>query len=116
MAAAHTARIIREGLRFGEAPRWHEDRFWDSDFYRRAVFSMAVDGTDERLEVTVPGQPSGLGWMPDGSMLVVSMTDHTVLRWSPGTEPSLHASIEDYCGYWANDMVVSADGTAYVGN
>jgi len=116
MASAHTARIIREGLRFGEAPRWHEGRLWFSDFYRHGVFSMAFDGTDERLELTVPGQPSGIGWMPDGSMLVVSMTDHTVLRWSPGTEPTPHASLEAFCGYWANDLVVSTDGTAYVGN
>ena len=31
----------------------------------------------------VEGQPSGLGWMPDGSLLVVSMRDHTLLRMAP---------------------------------
>ncbi len=77
---------------------------------------MAPDGSDERHEVTVPTQPSGLGWMPDGTMLIVSMTDHCILRWSPGTEPTVHADISEHCGHWANDLVVASDGTAYVGN
>ena len=41
------AELRREGLRFGEAPRWRGGRLWYSDFYRHAVFSMAADGSDE---------------------------------------------------------------------
>jgi sugar lactone lactonase YvrE len=116
MSVEHTARILREGLAFGEAPRWHEGRLFYSDFYRHAVYSMAADGSDEQLVVEIPGQPSGLGWMPDGSMLIVSMTDHRVLRLGADGTLDLHADISEHCGYWANDMVVAADGTAYVGN
>ena len=116
MTIEHTAEILREGLAFGEAPRWHDGRLFYSDFYRHGVFSMAPDGTDEQLVVEVPGQPSGLGWMPDGAMLIVSMTDHRVLRLSTDGMLSTHADIAEHCGYWANDMVVAADGTAYVGN
>ncbi|MEI8050722.1 MAG: SMP-30/gluconolactonase/LRE family protein [Actinomycetes bacterium] len=116
MTAAFSAVTVREGLAFGEAPRWHEGRLYYADFYRHGVFSMCEDGSDERLELSVPGQPSGIGWMPDGSMLVVSMTDHRVLRVSPDGDVTTHADISEYCGYWANDMVVAKDGTAYVGN
>ena len=116
MSATFTSAVVREGLAFGEAPRWHEGRLWYSDFYRHGVYSMAEDGSDERLELSVPGQPSGLGWMPDGSLLVVSMTDHRLLRWAPGTEPTVHADLTEHCGFWLNDMVVASDGTAYVGN
>jgi len=116
MTTEHTATTLREGLAFGEAPRWHEGRLYYSDFYRHGVYSMAEDGSDEQLLVEIPGQPSGLGWMPDGGMLIVSMTDHKVLRRSPDGAISLHADLSDYCGYWANDMVVAEDGTAYVGN
>ena len=112
---AHT-RTLRTQLRFGEAPRWRNGRLFYSDFYRHAVFSMAPDGSDERLEVDVPNQPSGLGWLPDGSLLVVSMTDRRVLRVSPRGELSVHADISTHCGYWANDMVVSSEGFAYIGN
>ena len=59
----HAARILREGLSFGESPRWHNGRLWYSDFYRRGIYSMDVTG-DERQEHLVGGQPSGLGGYP----------------------------------------------------
>jgi len=111
----YEARVIREGLSFGEAPRWHDERLWYSDFYRHGVFSIDPVGQSERREITLSTQPSGLGWMPDGSLLVVSMTDQRVLRYVDDTA-TLHADISPYCGFWANDMVVSATGVAYVGN
>jgi sugar lactone lactonase YvrE len=112
---SYTSNVIREGLSFGEGPRWHEGRLWFADFYRRGVFSIAGDGSDERLEHSVPGQPSGLGWLPDGDLLCVSATDQRVLRFSGGAE-STFADIGAYCSFWANDMVVSASGYSYVGN
>ncbi len=111
----YQARVLREGLSFGEAPRWHDGRLWFSDFYRHAIFSIDEDGNDESLEVIVPTQPSGLGWLPDGDLLYVSMTDHRVMR-HRDAQSSLHCDISAYCGFWANDMVVSATGVAYVGN
>jgi sugar lactone lactonase YvrE len=111
----YTSEVLREGLSFGEGPRWHEGRLWFADFYRRGVFSVAGDGSDERLEHAVPNQPSGLGWLPNGDLLCVSGTDHRVLRFSDGGE-STFADISEYCGFWANDMIVSSSGCSYVGN
>jgi sugar lactone lactonase YvrE len=111
----YRARIVREGLSFGEAPRWHDGRLWYSDFYRHAIFSIDEEGNDERLELMVPHQPSGLGWLPDGDLLYVSMTDQLVMRRHDETS-SHFADISAYCGFWANDMVVSDSGFAYVGN
>lgn len=111
----HTSRVVREGLSFGEAPRWHDGRLWYSDFYRHAVYSMASDGSDERVEREVAGQPSGLGWLARGDLLCVSMLDHRVLRFS-ATGATTFADISEYCGFWANDLVVSASDFTYVGN
>ena len=111
----YVARVLREGLSFGEAPRWRDGRLWYSDFYRHGVYSLDETGTDERLEHVVPGQPSGLGWTTNGDLLCVSMTDHRVLRFHHGTE-TLFADLAPYCGFWANDMVVSAADVSYVGN
>ena len=111
----YASRVLRDGLAFGDGPRWHDGRLWYSDFYRHGVYSLDESGTDERLEHVVPGQPSGLGWMTNGDLLCVSMTDHRVLRFHDGTA-SLFADLSPYCGFWANDMVVSANDVSYVGN
>ena len=111
----YNAAVVREGLGFGEGPRWHDGRLWYSDFYRHGIFSMAADGSDEVLEHEVPTQPSGLGWLPGGDLLCVSMTDQKVLRFHDG-EVTTFADISEYCVFWANDMVVSPTGYSYVGN
>src|SRR3954464_3551354 len=106
---------LLEGGSFFEGPRRHEGRWWVSDFYRHVVLTVDPDGTASEV-MTVDAQPSGLGWMPDGSLLVVSMRDRRVLRRTPGGEVALHADISELCGGHANDMVVDGQGRAYVGN
>jgi len=106
---------LLEGGSFFEGPRWHDGRWWVSDFYRHVVLAVDEDGRAEEV-MTVEAQPSGLGWLSDGSLLVVSMRDRRVLRRSPDGSVSEHADISSLCGGHANDMVVSASGHAYVGN
>lgn len=106
---------LLEGGTFFESPRWHAGRWWVSDFYRHLVLTVA-DGGDVEEVMTVDGQPSGLGWLPDGSLLAVSMKDRRVLRRSPDGATAVHADLSEFCGGHVNDMVVSADGHAYAGN
>jgi sugar lactone lactonase YvrE len=108
-------RTLLEGGAFFESPRWHESRWWVSDFYRHLVLAVQEDGRCEEV-MQVPGRPSGLGWMPDGSLLVVSMTDKRLLRRDGGGAVYEHADISALCAGLANDMVVDVRGRAYVGN
>jgi sugar lactone lactonase YvrE len=108
-------RVLLDGGAFFEGPRWHNGCWWVSDFYRHAVFTVDADGR-ERQELIVEGQPSGLGWLPDGSLLVVSMQDRRLLRRSPSGEVTVHAEVGHFCGGPLNDLVVDANGRAYVGN
>jgi len=105
---------LLEGGAFFESPRWHDGRWWVSDFYRHRVLTVDADGREQEV-LEVEGQPSGLGWMPDGSLLVVSMRDRRILRWD-GTSVTVHADVAEHCGGHLNDMVVSRDGRAYAGN
>jgi sugar lactone lactonase YvrE len=114
MASRDLAKLL-DGGSFFEGPRWHDGRWWVSDFYRHLVQTVDANGRAEEV-MTVEQQPSGLGWMPDGSLLVVSMRDHRVLRRSPGGEVSVHADVSAHCGGHLNDMVVDREGRAYVGN
>ena len=108
-------RTLVEGGTFFEGPRWHDGRWWVSDFYRYGVFTVTLDGESEQV-LEVPGQPSGLGWMPDGSLLVVSMRDHRLLRRAPDGAVSVHADLTEYCDGHLNDLLVDATGRAYTGN
>jgi sugar lactone lactonase YvrE len=107
--------VLTGGLYFGEGPRWHDGRLWFSDFYAHAVKSVSLDG-DLRTEVEIDDQPSGLGWMPDGSLLIVSMTKRQVLRRNPDGRLTVHADLSHIATFHCNDMVVDAAGGAYVGN
>lgn len=115
LAAVAELSTLFEGGHFFEGPRWRDGRWWVSDFYAHLVRAIEPGGAVEEV-LTVEQQPSGLGWMPDGSLLVVSMRDRRILRRSPGGEVTVHADISAHCGGHANDMVVDGEGRAYVGN
>jgi len=112
---ARELRTLVEGGAYFEAPRWHEGRWWVSDFYRHGVFAITPDGAEEQV-LEVAGQPSGLGWLPDGSLLVVSMREHALLRRAPDGSVTVHADLTEHCGGHLNDLAVDELGRAYVGN
>ena len=71
--------VLLDGLYFPEGPRWHDNRLWFSDMHGHRVIALGLDGKAETV-VEVPAAPSGLGWLPDGRLLVVSMEDRRLLR------------------------------------
>src|SRR5215467_1124815 len=107
-------RVVAGGLGFAEGPRWRDGQLWFSDFGSRAVWTVGDDG-DARRVVEVSARPSGLGWLPDGRLLIVSMEDRRLLRLENG-ELIEHADLSELATYMCNDMVVDAQGRAYVGN
>ncbi|MFW3171341.1 SMP-30/gluconolactonase/LRE family protein [Geodermatophilus sp. CPCC 206100] len=107
-------RTVMEGGGFFEGPRWREGTWWVSDFYRHIVSRVTADGA-ETVVTEVEQQPSGLGWLPDGSMVVVSMKDHRVLRLADGVL-STHADLSEHCSGSLNDLVVTEQGQVFVGD
>ncbi len=107
-------RVLMDGLRFPEGPRWHEDRFWFSDMHSRRVIAVDLAGNAETI-VEVPDDPSGLGWLPDGRLLIVSMENRRLLRLDPEGLTEV-ADLSALASFHCNDMVVDAKGRAYVGN
>jgi sugar lactone lactonase YvrE len=102
-----------DGLGFAEGLRWHRGKLWFSDFLTRNIQSVDMNGQLNR-EAFVPGQPSGLGFMPDGSALVVSMLDRKLLRFE--TEQLYQvADLSQHSPYPCNDMLIDQDGHAYIG-
>ena len=106
---------LADGLAFPETPRWRHARLYFSDMDDNRVMTVDLDGRTE-VVAEVPTRPSGLGWLPDGTLLVVSMHERTVLKVGAGGELSVHADLSDVATFHCNDMVVDAQGRAYVGN
>ena len=112
--AARTLTTLVEGGHFYEGPRWRDGRWWVSDFYAHQVQTVTPDGTVE-VVVEVPGQPSGLGWLPDGSLVITSMKDQRILRLADGALTEL-ADLSGLAGGHLNDLVTDAAGHTFVGN
>ncbi|MDT3445610.1 MULTISPECIES: SMP-30/gluconolactonase/LRE family protein [unclassified Pseudofrankia] len=105
---------LRRGGVFYEAPRWHGGRWWVSDQQGTEVLAISPeDGTE--VYASVPGGPSGLGWLPGGDLLVVSMSDRRVLRRRGDGQLVVHADLAEFTNYRINDMIVNSRGQAYVG-
>jgi sugar lactone lactonase YvrE len=106
---------VAQGFTYTEGPRWHDGKLYFVDFYTYSVNVVHRDGSVEEV-AHVDQQPSGLGWLPDGRMLIVSMKDRKVLRQEPGGTLVEHADIAHLCTGHANDMVVAPTGQAYIGH
>lgn len=107
--------LVADGIDFGEGPRWHDGRLWYSDFYQHRIASIGPDGDSRNEFEDLADQPSGLGWLPDGTLLAVFMQTRIVVREENGMLVT-HADISGLTTYMTNDMVVHPNGNAYVGN
>jgi sugar lactone lactonase YvrE len=106
--------VFADDFAFLEGPRWHDDSLWLSDMWSFKVHRISAGGTVTDV-IDVPQRPSGLGFMPDGTLLVVSMADRRVYRHVDG-DLVLHADLSATVKADVNDMVVDDQGRAYVGN
>lgn len=106
------ASVLLEGLVFPESPRWYEGRLWFSDVYARQVLAVGLDGQRE-IVAQLDDDPSGLGFLPDGTPIVALMRRRQVIRLVAG-RTEVHADLSDMPVGFLNDMVVDGRGRAYV--
>lgn len=106
--------VLLKELKFPESPRWHDDKLWFVDIDGHKVMTVDLKGNSETI-LELPNQVSGLGWLPDNKLLVVSMGDNTLLRLDP-EGVKVVADLNEFNTVLCNDMVVDKKGRAYVGN
>lgn len=108
-----TPQTVLDGLAFPEGPRWHDGALYFSDMHDGIIWRLTPEGVAAKV-AEVPGLPSGLGWLPDGSLCVVSMTDRFLLRQN-GQDFTTYAKLTFDMPYPINDMVIDRTGRAYIG-
>lgn len=103
------------GFAFTECPRWHDGHLYFSDQHGYRVFQSSIDGFADDVAL-VPNRPSGLGFLPDGKLLIASMCDRKIMRLETDGSLSLHADLSNLAQGDINDMLVDGQGRAWVGN
>ena len=105
---------LANGFCFGEGPRWFEGLLWFSDMLGEAVHTVNLHGDMTKLPLAGHA-PSGLGFRPDGSLLIASTENHQVLRYD-GDAVSTVVDLSDIVPANLGDMVIDHVGRAYVGS
>jgi sugar lactone lactonase YvrE len=105
-------RTLVDGLAFGEGPRWHDDMLYLSDMHHHRVVRVDSTGATETM-AQHDSALSGLGWLPDGTLIVVAMDGRVLRLGTAGL--TLHADLTAEAPYGINDMIVHPRGWAYVG-
>ena len=111
---AMTTTMLADNFNFLEGPRWHDGKLWMSDMHAKTIYTLTENGTREEI-IKVAPRPSGLGFLPDGSMLIVSMEDEKLLKYSGG-QLTEFVNLSPFVTGEPNDMVVDNQGRAYIGN
>ena len=113
-AVAGVPVLLTDQAVYPESPRWRDGRLWFSDVHDYAVKSVDTSGV-VRTEVEVAGRPAGLGFLPDGRLLVAGALDRTLRIWD-GHRLALAADLSELAIGLLNDMVVDGWGRAFVGD
>ncbi len=105
-------RLLADGLIFPEGPRWQGECLWFVDMYAGEVWTIDLQGRAERI-AQFDDHTAGLGFLPDGDLLVVLKQTQRIMRVRGGAI-KLHANLQSLGGNHLNDMVVDEAGRAYV--
>lgn len=111
-----TLDTLATGLAFPECPRWRDGHLWFSDIYRGVVLRLDPATGDVEHVVEVPGQPAGLGFLPDGDLLVASVEERRIYRLGSDGTLRPHANLSGIATWHLNDMTVDRHGRTYIGN
>ena len=108
------ARLVTEGLAFGESPRWHDGRLWLCNWGTGEIIAVDVHGNRE-IMLTVPAVlPYCIDWLPDGRLLVVSGREGLLLRQEADGRLVTYADLRGLSKSPWNEIVVDGRGNIYV--
>ncbi|CAM2144903.1 Gluconolactonase [Pararobbsia alpina] len=106
--------IVARELSWPEAPRWHDGALYFSDCHHFRVMRVRPGEAPEKV-ADLPGRPSGMGFFPDGRLLVAGALDRKLWWVAPG-RVELAADLSAHATGLLNDMIVDANGRAWVGD
>jgi sugar lactone lactonase YvrE len=115
MEAASGPKILLDNGRYFEAPRWHAGRLWFVDCFERTLLSLGPAGDCEQHAKLDDDTPCGLGVLPDGGIVVLTMFRKRLLKYADG-RLSLYADLSQLATGTIDDMITDGLGRCYVGD
>jgi len=109
------AELFADDFVFLEAPRWRGGHLWTPDVFDSILYRINAEGNKTAVIERLPPRPNSIGFLPDGSVLVVSSIARQLLRWADG-QLSIHADLSRHCSGDLNDFAVDTQGRVYVGD
>jgi sugar lactone lactonase YvrE len=106
---------LMTSLVMGESPRWQDDRLWLSDMGAGEVIAVDRKGRSE-VVARVPNGLAGIGFLPDGELLIVANRDGLLLRLEPDGSLVTHADLTGVFRPPWSDLVMDGRGNAYISN
>lgn len=113
--AKYKLEMLADGFIFLEGPRWHDKQLWLSDMRGETVYTLSEAGKRSKV-ASFPNHPSGISFLPDGRVVIVSMQDRKLMQVEAGGKLSEYADLSNMVSYDINDTVCDASGNIYVGN
>jgi sugar lactone lactonase YvrE len=106
---------LMTGLVMGESPRWRDGRLWLSDMGAREVVSVDLEGNSD-VVARVPNGLAGIGFLPDGRLLIAGDRDGLLLRRESDGSLATHADLTNVFRPSWSDLVADGRGNAYISN
>ena len=110
-----TPKAVLEGGRYFEGPRWHSGRLWFVDCLNKTLLSLEPSGECEQHAKFDDDTPCGLGVLPDGKLVVLTMFRKRLMIYADG-QLSLYADLSGVARGTIDDMIIDGLGRAYVGD
>jgi sugar lactone lactonase YvrE len=115
MRTAAGSKILLDNGRYFEAPRWHAGRLWFVDCFARTLLSLGPGGACEQHAALDDDTPCGLGVLPDGGIIVLTMFRKRLLKYADG-QLSPYADLSQIATGTIDDMITDGLGRCYVGD
>ncbi len=110
----HQLTTLASDFIFLEGLRWRDGRLWISDMWDGTCYSLSETGERQPI-CKVPNRPSGIGFLPEGDAIIVSMTDRKLVKLVAG-EIETYADLSGVATGDLNDLLIDSAGRAYAGN
>jgi sugar lactone lactonase YvrE len=106
---------ILDGHALLEGARWRSGSLYVSDLFLHQILRIDPDSGRTTIVSELDDDPSGLGWLPDGTLVAVSVERRHLLAVGDDGTYRVAADLSNHTEFAINDMTIDSAGHAFIG-